>query len=454
MAGEILQVDLRVAPRGRSHPVNQISGNGARGKQRKNNQGQKGNGELGVPRRGMSKFGNETHALGFVAVERNPAQPADPLGTGYVSLGTRMVAQMSARQRTTDPRDVSEVHPAPPLNNMIKMIVHAASQRLGSGSMQIVDLRQLSSWQLEPLLAEEAQQWREELRWDYRASTELIKKFVDARSLTGSAILENGRPVGYAFYVLEEHKGLVGGLFVSPRFSQQELSQRLLTDTLTTLSGIPKLERVEAQLIPFGYQLDPVLTEYGFRLYMRQFMIAPLAPHTGEALDVLPGLIREGPGAGLILERWDHRYFEPCARLIQLAYANHVDGEINDQYRSESGALRFLKNIIILPGCGQFQPEASFVLRAPHANHLVGVILNSRVADGVGHTTQICAMPGYQGRGLGRRLMEASLQALRVRHFTTVSLTVTSGNERAVRLYEKLGFNTVKKFAAGVWTAY
>ena len=48
--------------------------------------------------------------------------------------------------------------------------------------MQMVDLRQLSSWQLEPLLAEEAQQWREELRWDYRASTELIKKFVDATS--------------------------------------------------------------------------------------------------------------------------------------------------------------------------------------------------------------------------------------------------------------------------------
>jgi ribosomal protein S18 acetylase RimI-like enzyme len=318
--------------------------------------------------------------------------------------------------------------------------------------MQIVDLRQLSSWQLEPLLAEEAQQWREELCWDYRASSELIKKFVDARSLTGSAILEDGRPIGYAFYVLEEHKGLVGGLFVSPRYSQQELSKQLLTDTLTTLSGIPKLERVEAQLIPFGYQLDSVLNEYGFRLYTRQFMIARLDSVIGESFDVPTGMIREGPGSGLILERWDHRYFDPCARLIQLAYANHVDGEINDQYRSESGALRFLKNIIILPGCGQFQPEASFVLRAPHANHLVGVVLNSRVAEGVGHTTQICAMPGYQGRGLGRRLMEASLRALRVRHFTTVSLTVTSGNQRAVLLYEKLGFQTVKKFAAGVWT--
>ena len=321
--------------------------------------------------------------------------------------------------------------------------------------MQIVDLRQLSSWQLDPLLAEEAQQWREELQWDYRASIELIKKFVDARSLTGSAVMENGRPVGYAFYVLEEHKGLVGGLFVSPRYSQQELSQRLLTDTLTTLSGIPKLDRVEAQLIPFGYALDPVLSEYGFRLFMRQFMIAPLdVSEDSHVLDVLSGMIHEGPGAGLILERWDHRYFEPCARLIQLAYADHVDGEINDQYRTESGALRFLKNIIILPGCGQFQPEASFVLRSPHAGHLVGVVLTSRVAPGVGHTTQICAMPGYQGRGLGRRMMEASMQALRVRHYKSVSLTVTSGNIRAVTLYEKLGFTAVKKFAAGVWTAF
>jgi ribosomal protein S18 acetylase RimI-like enzyme len=320
--------------------------------------------------------------------------------------------------------------------------------------MQIVDLRQLTSRQLEPLLTEEALQWREELHWDYQGSTELIKKFIDARSLTGSAILENGKPVGYAFYVLEEHKGLVGGLFVSPTQSQQELSHQLLTDMLNTLSGIPKLQRVEAQLIPFGYQLDPVLSEYGFRLYMRQFMIAQLDQHAGATLDVVPGLIREGPGSGLVLERWDHRYFEQCARLIQLSYASHVDGEINDQYRSESGALRFLKNIIILPGCGQFQPEASFVMRAPYENQLVAVTLNSRVANGVGHTTQICAMPGYQGRGLGRRLMEASLQALRVRNFHTVSLTVTSGNERAVRLYERLGFATVKKFAAGVWTAF
>src|SRR5579872_3034807 len=299
-----------------------------------------------------------------------------------------------------------------------------ATPRVETNRMQIVDLRQLTSRQLEPLLAEEAQQWRRELLWDYRASIDLIKKFVDARSLTGSAIIEDGQPVGYAFYVLEEHKGLVGGLFVSPRYPQQELSHRLLADTLTTLGGIPKLDRVEAQLIPFGYSLDPVLSEYGFRLFTRQFMVAQLPQANGASFDVLPGLIREGPAAGLILDRWDHRYFESCARLIQLAYANHVDGEINDQYRSESGALKFLKNIIVLPGCGQFQSEASFVLREVLSNELVGAVLTSMVAPGVGHTTQICVMPGYQKHGLGRRMIQAAIAALRARNFSALSLTV------------------------------
>ena len=79
--------------------------------------------------------------------------------------------------------------------------MHGPSLQAGPYPMQIVDLRQLTSRQLEPLLAEEAQQWRQELHWDYRASVDLIKKFVDARSLTGSAVIENGQPVGYAFYV-------------------------------------------------------------------------------------------------------------------------------------------------------------------------------------------------------------------------------------------------------------
>jgi len=74
-----------------------------------------------------------------------------------------------------------------------------------------------------------------------------------------------------------------------------------------------------------------------------------------------------GASAGMRIDRWNDRYFEPCAKLSICLNANHVDGEINDQYRSRLGALKFLKNIILLPGCGQFVPGASFVLHEPAA---------------------------------------------------------------------------------------
>src|SRR5712672_2295286 len=151
------------------------------------------------------------------------------------------------------------------------------------------------------------------------------------------------------------------------------------------------------------------------------------------------------------LNRWNDRHFEPCAKLISLAYANHVDGEINDQYRSRSGALKFLKNIILLPGCGQFVPGASFVLHEPGSDELIAAVLTSEVSPGVGHTTQICVLPGYQGHGLGSMLMQTSAESLRAMKFRELTLTVTAQNRSAVQLYENLLFSTDRSFTAGVW---
>ncbi len=309
--------------------------------------------------------------------------------------------------------------------------------------MAIVDLRQLSVRQLEPLLDEEARHWREELHWDYRSATELIKRFLDAHSLAGFAALENGQTVGYSFYVLEEQKGLIGGLYVSQRFPQQAIGRRLLDELLFNLRAIPQLELIQAQLMPFGCTMDAAPGAQGFRLFARQFMLFDLR-EAGVAEEASPR-VRADP--------WNDRFFEACARLIRLAYTDHVDGEINDQYRSHAGALRFLKNIILLPGCGQFQPAASFVLRSPGSDELLGAVLTSAVAPGVGHTTQICIQPGYQGHGLGRQLMLAAIAALRRQRFTELTLTVTSANASAVHLYDTLGFRTIKTFTAGVWPA-
>jgi ribosomal protein S18 acetylase RimI-like enzyme len=308
--------------------------------------------------------------------------------------------------------------------------------------MNIVDLRQTTVRQIEPLLEEEARHWRDELHWDYRGALELIKRFLEAHALAGCVAFENGTAAGYSFYVLEEQKGLIGGLYVSSKFPQATLGRRLLEEMLYSMRAIPHLTRIEAQLMPFSGPVDTPLLDQGFHLYTRQFMLLDLQKIV-EA--------KAGASNGLRLTRWNDRYFDPCAKLIYLAYANHVDGEINDQYRSRGGALKFLKNIILLPGCGQFVPGASFVLHEPGSDELVAAVLTSEVSPGVGHTTQICVLPGFQGHGLGRMLMQTSADALRSLKFRELTLTVTSENRTAVQLYEKLGFHTIKSFTAGVW---
>lgn len=308
--------------------------------------------------------------------------------------------------------------------------------------MNIVDLRQTTVRQLEPLLLEEARHWREELFWDYRSALDLIKRFLEAHALCGSVMVERGMAIGYCFYVLEEQKGLIGGLYVSPHVDQEAIGQRLLEEMLFSMRALPQLHRIEAQLMPFGGPVEGALKEQGFALYTRQFMKLELRKKPIDS----PSL-----NSGLRMEGWHDRYFEPCAKLIYLAYANHIDGEINDQYRTRHGALRFLKNIVLLPGCGQFLPRASFVLRHPGTDELVGAVLTSEVAPGVGHTTQLCVQPGFQGHRLGRILMETSAEALRGMDYDKLTLTVTSDNRTAVHLYERLGFTTIKSFTAGVW---
>ena len=316
------------------------------------------------------------------------------------------------------------------------------SERYTLPFMNIVDLRQTTVRQIEPLLEEESQHWRDELHWDYRGALELIKRFLEAHALSGCVAYENGAAAGYTFYVMEEQKGLIGGLYVSPQFDQTAIAKRLLEEMLFGMRTLPNLSRIEAQLMPFGGPVDHPLRELGFTLYTRQFMLLDL----NKQLEAQSGVT-----SGLRLSRWNDRYFDPCAKLIYLAYANHIDGDINDQYRSKSGALRFLKNIILLPGCGQFVPGASFVLHMPGSDELLGAVLTSEVSPGVGHTTQLCVLPGHQGHGLGRALMITAVDALRGLKFHELTLTVTSINHGAVQLYEKLGFRTLKSFTAGVW---
>ena len=312
--------------------------------------------------------------------------------------------------------------------------------------MEILDLRHFSSSDLRPLLEDEIQVWSRLLSWDYTGSADMILRYVDAKILPGYAAVERGRVFGYAFFVYEGSKGVIGDLFVangSRLPNSHEVESRLLVHVIETLQQSPGIHRIEAQLLVHeaGVVAKPFVDQ-GFERRARLFMVLPLGSDPKPAKALHPEIE---------IRRWLEQDYQPAAAVITSAYRGHVDSEINDQYRTLSGSLRFLNNIVRFPGCGTFDPDSSFVAIQKRTGSLVGLILCSRVRHDVGHVTQVCVLPEYRSHGIGEILMGSTCANLIRRRFSLLSLTVTEGNRRAVELYLRLGFTTNRVFDAFVW---
>ncbi len=314
-----------------------------------------------------------------------------------------------------------------------------------ASQIELLDLRHFSARQLRPLLEREADLWRVRLRWDYRSSTELLLQYLESRILHGYVALDRGRVCGYTFCVYEGYKAVVGDAFASGHttLGDADTTRLLLTHVLDMLRHSPAVDRVESQLLLFDAgEFADIFAGPEFKLYPRLFLECELQnPPSAAALEVPPDLE---------LTQWAPQDYQLAAELIYTCYVGHTDSQINDQYRSLHGSLRFLHNIVRFPGCGVFEQNFSWMLRDRKSRALVGMVLLSRVAEGVAHVTQLCIAPTYRGRGLGNLLLHQSAASLLGAGFEAVTLTVTEGNNQAVRLYERFGFTLRHRFDAMV----
>jgi ribosomal protein S18 acetylase RimI-like enzyme len=312
--------------------------------------------------------------------------------------------------------------------------------------MEILDLRHFSSADLRPLLEEEIALWESLLSWDYAGSAEMILRYMEAKILPGYAAIERGSIFGYSFFVYEQSKGVIGDLFVRDggrTDKRREVEERLLTHVIETLQQSPGIHRVEAQLLAHntGEVARPFLAQ-GFSRHPRVFMNFEIAQHPQTAPPLPPQFE---------IHPWSEEHYQAAAAVITAAYRGHVDSDINDQYRTLTGSLRFLNNIVRFPGCGTFDPHASFLVLDRRTRSLVGLILCSLVRSDVGHITQVCVLPEHRSAGLGVVLLAATTRSLRERRFRAISLTVTQANDRAIALYHRIGFESERVFDAFVW---
>jgi ribosomal protein S18 acetylase RimI-like enzyme len=80
------------------------------------------------------------------------------------------------------------------------------------------------------------------------------------------------------------------------------------------------------------------------------------------------------------------------------------------------------------------------VFVAAAAGRVVGTVGCAPVASGEGHIRGMAVRPGWQGRGVARRLLFAAEKELRQKGCLRVTLDTTAPLARAIRFYESNGY--------------
>jgi ribosomal protein S18 acetylase RimI-like enzyme len=320
-------------------------------------------------------------------------------------------------------------------------------------SIEVLDLRHFPAPMLRAVLEAEGEVWKQRLHWDYRASAKLLMQYLDSHMLPGYVALEAGQVTGYVFCVYEETKGVIGDVFAlsepgaSGAFGPdpaREVEETLLRHLFETLLNSPPLNRIESQLLlhPSGTHSE-IFRNAGFEVFRRLFMVRQLEGAAAEPRVEISGELELRP--------WRDDDLNAAGRLIAEAYRGHPDSQINDQYCSVQGSMRFLHNIVRYSGCGVFSPQVSHVVVERRSREMVALVLGSRVSPQSGHITQLCVHPHYRRHGLARMLLGVAASCFLRLEAGEISLTVTEANTEAIELYRAEEYRLVHTFDAAVW---
>ncbi|HJZ68696.1 MAG TPA: GNAT family N-acetyltransferase [Blastocatellia bacterium] len=292
---------------------------------------------------------------------------------------------------------------------------------------------------LEALFDEQCAEWLDLLKWDFKGPSMLIRDVARQRQLTGFAATRGNNTVALAYYLIEGPRCSIGDIYVSRPLRGVGIDRQMAAAVFDKLDRLGRVRRIESQYVGVDNdEADALFQARGFQRLERNYMMVDLnAISKTDGLNIEPG--------GVSIRPWKKSDFSQATRIIHRSYRDTYDSRINSQYRTEEGCSNLLTILTDSVWCGDFVPQVSRVA-VRSTGTLAGVLIGSRVSNGVGHVGQISVHPASQGQGIGRQLLESALLEFRNRGFNWVTLAVTSANESAVHLYESCGFRTIHSF--------
>jgi GNAT superfamily N-acetyltransferase len=273
----------------------------------------------------------------------------------------------------------------------------------------------------------------------------MIRKFIRSRNLSGYVIVNSdSRVLGYTYFVVDYPVAYLGDLYVKHRSVARAPYERLLDAVVKHLTDERAIERIESQAFDFNYDFSVLFRKHGFRIVKRYFLEKRLT-------EPLPSDACMRERAPFRIIAWHDRYLVPASEVIYDGYVDTPDSDLCHDYSSMHGCLRFLRNILENPGCGDFSRRET-LLAVDGSGKLAGLLLATRTRSDTGMIPQISVRRDLQGKGIGSHMMREYLRLARLHGLAQVTLSVSGQNEAAFRLYKRLGFGVRRPFHAFIWT--
>lgn len=303
-------------------------------------------------------------------------------------------------------------------------------------------LRDASIRELKALLDEEAAHWEAELRWDFSAVHGAVARGVERGTLSGRVFRNGPRAVAYCYYLVDVGRTIVGSIFAGRTVRERGLEEQLASAVIDDARADRGCERVECQtLFCTGPGANQRFGEAGFASRARHYMQLDLRKAFPPGDSRLP--------AGFRSRAVSRADLHAAAEIVYRSHVGSIDAALNLTYATPSTCRSFVDTLVLRAGCGRFDAEASRIVEGPRGP--AGVLLASRLARANGHVCQVSVVPEAQGLGLGRALMLIALRAFDRQGLSTATLSVTADNEAAHCLYDLLGFEVKREFAAHGW---
>jgi hypothetical protein len=157
---------------------------------------------------------------------------------------------------------------------------------------------------------------------------------------------------------------------------------------------------------------------------------------------------------GYWLIPWRPERLADHAQAKYQSFRHEIDADIFSCLSDLNGCYRLMQEISLKEG---FLPEATWLAAYRSGSgetEYCGTIQGIRATHNYGAIQNIGITPPHRGRGLGTALICAALTGFQWIGLPRAYLEVTAQNERAVRLYKRLGFRRTKTLFKAVELAY